>query len=170
MPDSMAQGAQTVTLAGEASVDYRLGPMSSGVVTITDTPDGAPPIANWHLEHFGSNANNEEIRGDQADPDSDGTVNLLEYAFGLDPLMVSTEGIPVADISANHLRLRVQKNPSATDVTFLVQVNADLSDSPGWTTDGLTLLEDTPTLLEVQDNVSIDNAEFRFLRVKVTRP
>ena len=170
IPDSIAQGAQTVTLEGTASVDYRLGAMASGVVTITDTPAGAPPIATWHLEHFGSNANNEAVRGDHADPDSDGMVNLLEYAFGLDPLVLSTEGGPMGDIFTNRLRLRVQKNPLATDVSVLVQVNSDLSDSPGWTTDGLTLLQDTPTLLEVLDNVSLDDADFRFLRVKVTRP
>ena len=116
------------------------------MVTITDTPAGAPPIAEWHLAKFGLDANNESIRGDNADPDFDGTVNLLEYALGLEPLVPSPDGAPIADASGIYLTLSVQKNPATT------------------------ILQDTPTLLEVRDNVPVSGTPQRFIRLEVTRP
>ena len=169
-PDSVAQGAQTVTLASGANVAYRLGLVAGGTVTITDTAAGAPPIATWHLAKFGIDANNEAVRGDTADPDYDGTVNLLEYALGLEPLIPSVGGVPVADASGIYLTLSVQKNPAATDVSFSVQVNGDLTNAAGWSASGTTILQDTPTLLEVRDNVPVSGAPQRFIRLQVTRP
>lgn len=169
-PDSVAQGAQTVTLASSANVEYRLGLVTSGVVTITDTPTGAPPIATWRLAKFGSDANNESIRGDTADPDFDGIFNLLEYALGLEPLIPSPAGLPVADASGTYLTLSVPRNPDATDVTLTVQVNGDLTDAPGWSATGTTILQATPTLLEVRDNTPITGTPQRYIRLQVTRP
>ncbi len=169
-PDSIAQGAQTVTLASDANLAYRLGAVSSGVVTILDAPAGAPPIAWWHLAKFGIEANNEAIRSDSADPDHDGIVNLLEYALDLDPLIPSPRGMPAGDASGAYLTLSVQKNAAATDVIFSVQVNDDLANAAGWIASGTTVLQETPILLEVRDNVPINNAPHRFIRLMVTHP
>ncbi len=169
-PDSIAQGAQTVTLASSANIEYRLGAVTSGVVTITDTPAVAPPIATWHLSKFGIDANNESIRGDNADPDFDGTVNLLEYALGLEPLIPSPDSLPVADASGTYLTLSVQKNLAATDVIFSVQVNDDLTNATGWSSSGTTILQDTPTFLEVRDNVPVSGSQQRFIHLQVSRP
>jgi hypothetical protein len=38
--------------------------------------------AAWAAEQFGTNAANPLIAGEEADPDSDGTVNVAEYAMG----------------------------------------------------------------------------------------
>ena len=169
-PDAVAQGAQTVTLASGPNVEYRLGPVTSGTVTITDTPAGAPPIAAWHLAKFGSAANDEAIRGDNADPDHDGTVNLLEYAFGLEPLIAASGGVPTVDASGTYLTLSAPRNPAATDVTFSVQVNGDLANAAAWSAAGTTILQNTPTLLEVRDNVPVSGTPQRFIRLQVTRP
>jgi hypothetical protein len=169
-PDSVMQGPQTVTLTLTPNVEYRLGEVTSGVVTITDTPAGAPPIATWRLSKFGTDANNEAIRGDAADPDRDGLPNLLEYAFGLEPLIASPDGAPLVDATGTFLTLTAQKNPAATDVSFSVQVNADLANAAGWSASGTTILQDTPTLLEVRDNIPIGSAPRRFIRLQVTRP
>lgn len=170
MPDALAQGAQTVTLASSENIEYRLGPVSSGIVTITDTPAGAPPIAEWRLQKFGSDANNDAIRSDNADPDFDGTVNLFEYAFGLEPLIPSISGLPASSASGDYLTLIVQKNPAATDVTFTVQVNDDLANGAGWSPTNTTILQNTATLLEVRDNTPITGTPARYIRLQVTRP
>ncbi len=170
MPDAIAQGAQTVTLASNENIEYRLGPVSSGIVTITDAPAGAPPIAEWRLQKFGSDANNDAIRSDNADPDFDGTVNLFEYAFGLEPLIPSISGLPASNASGDYLTLSVQKNPAATDVTFTVQVNDDLANGAGWSPTNTTILQNTATLLEVRDNTPITGTPARFIRLQVTRP
>ena len=170
VPDAIAQGAQTVTLATGENIEYRLASAPSGVVTITDTTAGAPPIAEWHLQKFGSDANSEAIRGDSADPDFDGTVNLFEYAFGLEPLIPSVSGLPGSSAVGDYLTLSVQKNPAATDVTFSVQVNDDLTNAAGWSSVNTTLLQNTPTLLEVRDNTPITGTPARYIRLQVTRP
>ena len=167
IPDAIAQGAQTVTLGSTANVAYRLGALTSGAVTITDAPAGAPPIAAWHLANFGAEANNETIRGDNADPDSDGWANLLEYALDLDPHSFSLSGLPAHDASGSFLTLSVARNPAATDVSFSVQVSGDLL---GWNSNDTTILQDTPTLLEVRDNFPISGTPQRFIRLQVTRP
>lgn len=167
-PDAVTQGAQTVTLTSAANVAYRLGATSSGTVAITDTPAGAPPIAAWRLAKFGGDANNEAVAGDNADPDLDDTVNLLEYALGLEPLAPSTTGLPTVDASGTFLTLIVQKNPAAADVAYSVQVNGDLT--AVWSSSGTTILQNTPSLLEVRDNVPISDASRRFMRLQVTGP
>lgn len=168
--DTIAQGPQTVTLAAGANIEYRLGLVTSGEATITDTPVGAPPIARWHMQKFGLDANNAAIRGDNADPDADGTVNLFEYAFGLEPLIHSTSDLPASSITTDHLTLSVQKNPTATDVTFSVQVNDDLRNGAGWNSLNTTILQDTPTLLEVRDNTPVTGTPARYIRLQITRP
>lgn len=168
--DTIAQGAQTVTLAAAANIEYRLGPVTSGEATITDTPAGAPPIVEWHMQKFGIEANNEAIRGDNADPDGDGTVNLFEYAFGLEPLIPGTSGLPASSAMGDYLTLSVVKNPAATDVSFTVQVNDDLANAAGWSSANTTILQDTPTLLEVRDNTPITGTPARYIRLQVTRP
>lgn len=169
-PDSVTQGAQSVTLTSSSNVAYRLGASTSGTVTITDTPAGEPPIASWHLAKFGATANNEAIRGDNIDPDLDGIVNLIEYALGLEPLFASTAGLPIANGTGAYLTLSVPKNPGAIDVSFSVQVNGDLTNAAGWSAAGTTILQNTATRLEVRDNVPISGANHRFMRLQVTRP
>lgn len=165
-PDAVPQ----VTLASSANVEYRLGLVAGGTVTITDIAAGAPPIAAWHLAKFGSAANDEAVRGDNADPDEDGTVNLLEYVLDLEPLIPSAGGVPIADASGIYLTLEVPKNPDATDVSLSVQVNDDITNAAGWNSAGTTVLQDTPTLLEVRDNIPIGGTPQRFIRLQISRP
>ncbi len=169
-PDSLAQGAQTVTLTSTSNVAYRLGSVTSGLVTITDTPAGAPPVALWRLDKFGADANNTAIAGDLADPDHDGTLNLLEYALGLEPLIPSTSGLPVLDASGIYLTLTTQKNPAATDVTYNVEAKDDLINGTVWSSATTTILQNTSTVLQVRDNTPITNAPHRFMRLQITRP
>jgi hypothetical protein len=51
----------------------------------------ADPIAGWKSSVFGAAASNAAIAGDLADPDRDGSCNLLEYAGGTDPLNSSSK-------------------------------------------------------------------------------
>jgi hypothetical protein len=165
--DTLVQGAETVILTGDPNIEYRLGAQSSGTVTITDAPPGAPPIVAWHLEKFGLNANNETIRGDNADPDSDGADNLMEYALGLDPLIPTFSGWPNSAVSSDFLTMDVQRNPAATDIDYTVLVSDDLVD---WSDVDTTILQDTPSLLRVRDNKPFSMLKRRFMRLRITRP
>ena len=46
---------------------------------------GLTPLENWRQRHF-ETATNTGNAANTADPDQDGLVNLVEYAFGLNPL------------------------------------------------------------------------------------
>jgi surface-anchored protein len=49
------------------------------------------PFAQWQAGHFsGAQLANPAISGPEADPDHDGMKNLVEYAFGYDPMSGST--------------------------------------------------------------------------------
>lgn len=170
VPDATMQGPQTVTLSAAANINYRRGSPSAGTVTITDLAAGDPPAAFWRLSKFGPAANTAAVAGDGADPDQDGVSNLLEYAIGLDPLAASLDGLPDGGVLGGYLTLAVQKNPDATDVTCRVQVSGDPGAGPAWGTDETTILQDTPTLLEVRDNIPVSSAPRRFIRLQVTRP
>ena len=86
---------------------------------ITDPPIAPPPfppIEIWRGDTFGADAGNPAIAGNNADPDHDGIVNLLEYAFGsraLDPSSVPRlGGQPIG----SSLQFFYEKRVSATDI------------------------------------------------------
>jgi len=119
------------------------------------------------LQYFGT-TNNTAAAADTANLAGDGMANLLKYALGLDPLVSATSPV-VVDISTGFLRLTSPKNPSATDVTFSVEVTDDLTTS-SWTTAGTTVDMNTATLLQVHDNTPVSSATSRFIRLRVSRP
>ena len=125
------------------------------------------PIQSWRLQYFGT-TNNTAAAADTANLAGDGMANLLKYALGLDPLVSATSPV-VVDISTGFLRLTSPKNPSATDVTFSVEVTDDLTTS-SWTTAGTTVDMNTATLLQVHDNTPVSSATSRFIRLRVSRP
>ena len=164
--DLLLQGPQTVTLTGEPNIEYRLSTQSSGTVTINDAP-AESPIALWHLAKFGINSNNEAMRGDNADPDSDGSDNLMEYALGMEPLIPSPIGLPSLIGTTDWLTLDVQRNPAATDINYIIEVSSDLS---SWTDQETTILQNTSTWLQARDNIRLSNGLRRFIRLRLVRP
>ena len=75
--NTLAQPNVTVNLAlNNPSTGTALGVQSTSVLTIIQ-----PPISAWKLAYFGADANNPAIAGDSADPQNDGIVNLMAYAY-----------------------------------------------------------------------------------------
>lgn len=62
-----------------------------------------------------------------ADPDGDGSLNLLEYGLRLDPKTASTLGLPVMQFVVDHLELRYTRRLDVSDLAYVVQVSSDLS-------------------------------------------
>ncbi len=124
------------------------------------------PIQAWRLQWFGTTANSG-LAADSAVRTSDGLPNLVKYALGLDPLVAVTNPV-VGDVITGHLRLTSPKNPSATDVTFSVEVAGNVQS--GWATNGTAMDQNTSTQLQVHDNTAVSSAPERFLRLRVSRP
>jgi endonuclease G len=146
-------------VANSSAPDFALQGTIAPVVVLT-------PIESWRQQWFG-NTNNTGNAADTYVGTSDGMPNLLEYALGLNPLVATTN--PVAgDISTGYLRLTVPRNPNATDVTFLIEVTGNLT-TP-WTTNGITVDQNIPTLLQVHDNTPVSSSTAGFIRLRITRP
>jgi hypothetical protein len=85
------------------------------------------PSLNWKAFHFASNATNAAVAGDFADPDGDGRVNLLEYAFGTDPNAPTQGNTLGAALVAGRAQLTFNRNASASDLTYVVETSTDLA-------------------------------------------
>jgi hypothetical protein len=124
------------------------------------------PIQFWRLQWFGITGDTGAA-ADTAIATSDGMPNLLKYALDLDPLVPAADPV-VGDISTGYLRLTVPKNPDATDVTFLIEMTSDLT--LPFTTNGITIDQNTPTLFQGHDNTPVSSSTCGFIRLHVTRP
>ena len=134
--------------------------------------------AGWQSIHFGANAGQASIAGDNADPDNDGLPNLVEYASGSDPLAASAAKAPVATLATNpadgllHLTLTATLDASATDIIPVAEVSPDLQSwqtGPGYT----EVVSDTSSnnirTLVLRDTTPV-TAAARYLRLRINRP
>ncbi len=62
-----------------------------------------------------------------ADPDSDGAVELLEYAFAMRPLAADSELLPSVALDADGLAISFRRDTRATDLTYEVLAGSDLA-------------------------------------------
>ena len=129
------------------------------------------PLQIWQAQNW-TPALSDPAAAESLDPDFDGQINLLEYAFGTEP--DAATGSPVTYSNANvsnqtYLRMSVPKNPAATDVTFTVEATSDLTNPLSWTSAGLVIETNTSTQLIVRDNVAAGPGVQRFMRVRVER-
>lgn len=85
----------------------------------------------WKSAHFGANAGNPAIAGDQADPDGDKVLNIWEYALGADPNQPDARRRPLGTIVSNSFRLQFSRNLFARDLTYVVQRTTQLGGT--WT-------------------------------------
>src|SRR5207302_9941812 len=134
------------------------------------------------------NATNTTMTAATANPSGDGIVNLLKYALALDPLKVSTDGLPKPQVltinGKRYLALQFTRAASASDVTCTVQVastlntwddgshygaGGDLSTNSFTTEVSRTSSNGIETII-VRDNMQVDAASHRFMRLKVTQP
>ncbi|MEM1085878.1 MAG: choice-of-anchor M domain-containing protein [Verrucomicrobiota bacterium] len=101
--------------------------------------------AEWRAMHFDSDdVMLESVAGDDADPDKDGKVSLLEYAFGTDPTSASMlheslgvsswpELVIVEDAGMSYPAMRFFRRINEdADVTYSVEWNSTLSPAT-WT-------------------------------------
>ena len=149
-------------------------------------------VIGWRTHCFGADAQNPSLEttlwGDLADPDGDGLPNLLEFAFGIDPLVADSElATPFAEVEGSHVAITFLRDRRKQELTYLVEASATLapgswqeiarSDSGGETqssnASGASIEEtDSPDLVtvRVEDTRTLFATEGRiFLRVRVVR-
>src|SRR6185436_11898266 len=95
----------------------------------TTTGLGAAPKAAWKQQKFASDAGNAAVSDDTADPDRDGVINLLEYAFSSDPLNASADALPTSSLTMIDgkpvLGITFRRSLTATDLRYQVEFSTD---------------------------------------------
>lgn len=165
LPGNTTSGDLTVNLAlASPTGSATLGSPANAVLTIHHTPTD-----HWRLVHFGANANTAAISGDLANPSGDGVVNLLKYAFGLDPALSGNSGLPVLANDGAYLTLTYTRVIADSDITYQAQWADDLHT---WSTSGITeeILSDDGITRQIKAKIPLNSAPHRFLRLNITRP
>ncbi len=126
-------------------------------------------LREWRRAVFGE-AENLGLAADTADPDGDGVPNLLEYAFGGDPLRPGTATLPALSVMAGeHLALSLARVGDPA-LVYAVQATDTLGDPASWTdiwtSTGASNLGGPAT---VPDEATLGDSPRRFLRVEVRR-
>ena len=175
--DTNNAGLTTMTLSGVGSSFSATFPAYS--MTVIDLPRAATstPYTSWQGSHFtAAELGNSAVSGDNADPDGDGIVNLMEYALGLDPKAAGRAGLPTVSRtiveSSSYLTLTYTKVKADTDLTYLVEVSGDLQTWNGgsaYTTDISTVDQGTTQQVTTRDLTPAAAGVRRFMRLRVTR-
>ena len=124
------------------------------------------PVQLWRYQNFGTIADTG-IAADSTIVTSDGLPNLYKYAFGFDPNSVASNPI-VPDTSTGFLSLTLPKNPSATDVSFIIEGAPDIL-AP-WSTVPIVVDVNTTTQLKAHYNVPVNGSDSGYMRLRITRP
>ena len=122
----------------------------------------------WLVTHFGEEAGDPALAGDDADADKDGLSNLLEYALGSDPQ--KTDPTPAVLETVEYagqrvLRLAFPKNSEAEGIGWEVQFASSLSPE-AWSSEGVVIEQETASRLVVRDGIG---GPQRFARLRVRR-
>ena len=131
---------------------------------------GRTAVESWRFTHFGIITNTGNA-ADMVDADGDSFLNLMEYAFKMDPNQVDDSPVTRA-MTVDSVSITYPRNLAATDVTFTIVEIENLSGPLPWadatvieeildTTNGVETVKATRTLLPGDDQL--------FLRLKISR-
>jgi hypothetical protein len=131
------------------------------------------PIGTWRQINFGSAANAGNA-ADNADPDHDGLINIIEYAFDTNPNVAN--GSPVSySIIGDHLRLTFSRtHPAPADITYLFEVATDLvngpwQSGPAFTSQSITDNGNGTETVIVTDAMTVSMSGAHYLRIRIGR-
>lgn len=144
---------------------------------------GNTPVEDWRQLNF-QNIAGSGSAADLEDPDKDGKVNLLEYAFASSPLTSdSPSSVPTIIDGAGYLQVQFNRHQGRTDLRYHVEVTDDLQAT--WTRIASSV-HGAPTLalgaysvsetgggdirtVTVQDSSPVASFPRRFVRLSVIR-
>ncbi|MEX2382364.1 MAG: S8 family serine peptidase [Opitutales bacterium] len=145
-----------------------LGKIRTATVTIINSSFG---FQAWLREHFtDEELKDPDITGELADPDGDGLVNVIEYAFALDPTRASAPPeIRIVDVTEETTTVFYLRGQNRDDLDFEVQGSSDLAH---WTTldeqkSTATAAGETKESVEARFEWPLDDGEPRFVRITI---
>lgn len=170
--------------SGSATLKLALTTLAAAEKQYTLSGNVLDSMSLWRQESFGDVSITSTSQHD-ADPDADGLPNLLEYAFGLNPLLAETTyavpaavaGLPVATTIASNDGPRLQlsfvrrRAASAPGISYVAEFSASLSQE--WTSSTnaplITPIDEQWERVTIEDSSS-EGQTRRFGRVRVIAP
>ena len=161
-------GVTVTGLAPSTSTGYRLRAESGANVSawsniVSPTTAATANPTDWLAAHFAT-AFPEGDAAWTADPDADGSANLMEYAFGTTPTQAASRTLPAVGTTTDHLTLSFTPT-QVSGLRYVVEASSALSD---WsdTTDITAFL--TPGQPYVHtDSANLAITPRRFLRLRI---
>jgi len=150
-------------------------------VNFTASAATGTSYATYLNSHFSTIEQQSAISGPNGNPSGDGVVNLLKYAFNLDPHAAigapplsgpTATGLPVVGTISGaggpYVTLTYRRLDSATDLTYSVEKSSTLG---SFTAASVTedILSDDGTIKVVRAKMPIGTSDKQFLRVRVTK-
>ncbi len=126
------------------------------------------PVESWRTTHFGG-AENTGDAADEADPDGDGIVNLLEFLLHGDPTTADSAAIaPVISREADTLTLTYTRDKTAGPGLAVAVEWTDSLSAPDWSVTGVTetIFSESADTQTIRASVPI-GVPRRFLRLRV---
>lgn len=160
----VVQGDGKLIVAGASyngsNYDFALARFEGNAPADSDA-DGM--LDQWELNNWRTTTGH----GALDDHDKDGYGELLEQAFGLNPLFPDPAGIPGVTQEGGYLTMTLTKQPG---VSYAVQTAGSLltGQPDSFSTTSTTVLINNATTLKVRDNVLMGSATTRFNRAQVT--
>lgn len=177
---NLATVRTTITTAGTKYFRFTVAgknASSSGYLIVPDCFTFVPVdtttgfLQGWRKAYFGT-LENSETAADLADPDGDGSVNLLEYATGSYPTM-SNGPLWTCGRAGDHLTLTFPRLRDATDIVYSVVASNDLvADTEIWSSSAVPYPEGSAAsyLTTVTDPQSTTESSSRFLKLEIVHP
>jgi len=171
---SQPSGSEVVPINSNTAYQYLryVGPNGSycNIAEMEFYSDILSAADAWRLLKFGSIVNSGDA-ADDADPDNDGVINLLERACGGDPWVADAGLLSGMDPSAPLLSIVYRKADGATDLSFDVQECTNLV-SGTWSsaTGSNTVMSDDGLIQSNRFTVPMGVDPCKYLRVQVTSP
>jgi len=127
-------------------------------------------FSNWISGYVAGGSVPSGQATDTSDPDKDGVINQLEYAFDTLPGSSASGSMPSLEYSGGVMSVIYKKNTLATDLTYQVQASTVLTSS-GWTdvTTTDTVVSTSGYVQTIRATVPTTSDSKRFIRLKVNK-
>jgi hypothetical protein len=121
----------------ENPLSWAIGGTAGGTPSSSDNGNFSQVFEGWRHTYFtAAEEANPGLAGLTADADGDLDSNFYEYAFGTNPRQSTGHPSPqtliVNDSGTNYPAVRFVRAKQALDVTYVIEVNADVANPAGW--------------------------------------
>jgi len=140
-------------------------------IGVSEVSGATVELEEWRKKHFGKDLDQVvAIAADDANPDHDQLVNLLEYYMGLDPLTNDDEGVLTLsfDEAGSALVCVYRKSTSSGDTVGQIEWS---SDGQSWTASQVTrqVVADLGGVLLIEARIPVGDSGSQLVRLKVSR-